>query len=413
TLENLKRSNSRIFVVEHDTRGTYLILCAAHHLGMHLSAGYVWFLNPWLSSNWWTHPSLTRLAECTSEDLANISTWTLTVGHQNVVPEMLHSLFRLFSSGYGHNTSDRGQSSVQATNLTNVHSTLTRLRRQASFGGTENQTDPLPTDSKLDKKTHRMLKPMAYDPSVLYQTYTADAVLTLASALRSGIVSQLGARTEFTFTKPYSKETQPASENFFLNFGFQSTSDLYGRHFSSTGLHFNKFNERVAEVWVLKQRRLNVTLPAGFWFPNPDYKAEPVHMANSQHNGTATSQIADILADFNRFKRQMQFTHIDDVQWTAFGGLPHDGSITAEDCAFLFLSDTLRMGCTAATVFVAVSITLACLFPVLLASLYYRRKLREAERRTRKPFEELCAELADLDVSCSGLISCRYFCLVL
>ncbi|KAF5401487.1 Guanylate cyclase [Paragonimus heterotremus] len=422
TLENLKRSNSRIFVVEHDTRGTYLILCAAHHLGMHLSAGYVWFLNPWLSSNWWTHPSLTRFAECTSEDLANISTWTLTVGHQNVVPEMLHSLFRLFSSSYGHNTSDRAQPNVRSTNLTSVNSTLTRSRRQASSGGTENQTDPLPADIKLDKKTHRMLKPMAYDPSILYQTYTTDAVLTLASALvnllkeNPSALSALDhpsvaesfrswvARTEFTFTKPYSKKTQPASENFFLNFGFQSTSDLYGRHFSSTGLHFNKFNERVAEVWVLKQRRLNVTLPAGFWFPNPDYKAEPVHMADGPHSGTATSQIADILADFNRFKRQMQFTHIDNVQWSAFGGLPHDGSITAEDCAFLFLSDTLRMGCTAATVFVAVSITLACLFPVLLASLYYRRKLREAERRTRKPFEELCAELADLDMPVETIV---------
>ncbi|KAF6775499.1 hypothetical protein AHF37_04855 [Paragonimus kellicotti] len=100
----------------------------------------------------------------------------------------------------------------------------------------------------------------------------------------------------------------------------------------------------------------------------------------------------------------MQFTHIDNVQWSAFGGLPHDGSITAEDCAFLFLSDTLRMGCTAATVFVAVSITLASLFPVLLASLYYRRKLREAERRTRKPFEELCAELADLDMPVETIV---------
>ncbi|CAH8626300.1 unnamed protein product [Schistosoma intercalatum] len=88
-LKLMNDRTSRIFMVEYFAKGTAIILCAAYHLGMHFDAGYVWFLNPWLSSNWWQAPDV-HPRECTHEEMHNITSWTFTVGHQLIMEPLAH-----------------------------------------------------------------------------------------------------------------------------------------------------------------------------------------------------------------------------------------------------------------------------------------------------------------------------------
>lgn len=101
---------------------------------------------------------------------------------------------------------------------------------------------------------------------------------------------------------------------------------------------------------------------------------------------------------YDEFQKRMTERWLDHVNWHTLGGPPNDGSINEKNCTLSFLSNQLHMGCTGATVFVIVTV-LVLLPLIIFAHFYYRRKLKEIENRTRKPFEELCTELADLDVS--------------
>lgn len=438
SLENLKRHNSRIFMIEYGVRGTYLILCAAYHLNMHFGAGYVWFLNPWLSSNWWAHPSLGSPKHCTDEQMANISSWTFTVGHQWVIPQMLHSLTRL---SIPHATHGESQSDELANSTASGGSSHPRFRRHSDpekrnsngAGAKKPQTTIL-NDHGIPVVPRKPVHSNAYDPTEFYLAYTTDAVMSLASALvnllkeNPSAISALDqpsvaeafrkwvSRTEFGYSGvSHSRmdNEDAAKEEFFLGFGFQSAGEFYGLrdptggNSSTARLRFNSLNERIADHWLLKQHRSNTTLPIFVWFAN-NAKVDALEQRPSSNltSGSSSSdkELDDLRAEFALFERQMSVIPMDGVNWSTLGGPPHDGSIVDEDCAFPFLSNTLKMGCTGATAFVAVLITSLALIPIVLVGLYYRRKLQEAEKRTRKPFEELCAELADLDMPMESIV---------
>ncbi|VDN44537.1 unnamed protein product [Dibothriocephalus latus] len=80
-LMTLKQNNGRIIIVEYFASATAIILCAAYHLEMSHKTGYVWFLNPWLSDKWWEAPGILP-PQCTGEQLAEMNSYSFTVGHQ-------------------------------------------------------------------------------------------------------------------------------------------------------------------------------------------------------------------------------------------------------------------------------------------------------------------------------------------
>lgn len=91
----------------------------------------------------------------------------------------------------------------------------------------------------------------------------------------------------------------------------------------------------------------------------------------------------------------------DKPKWGGGGTLPpSDGSITDADCAFAFLSRWFGVSCVVGNWIFAMGVLVIIAIPVVAIVLaYFRRRLREAEKLTRKPYEELCALLADVNVS--------------
>ncbi|TPP60934.1 Guanylate cyclase [Fasciola gigantica] len=452
TLKKLKQRNSRIFVVEYGVRGTYLTLCAAYHQGMHFGGGYVWFLNPWLPDRWWLSPITQQFSYCTAEQMLNITSWTFTVGHQFLIGPVLHSQMRLQSphtepekhdksASNNLDTSFRHSGNKSHTNgTTNSSQSESRRRiRRASVNVLNTNTSSGTGSARRPSSSYRMNRneskssgrlPPAQDPMRFYSIYTEEAVIVLASAMvqllkeNPSAVSALDqpavaeafrnhvSRTHFAYRMRSVDNPSPKGEkrddvnssaegHGFGDFGFQRAGDFYG--ISATGdplnsqLRFNKLNERVADYWLLKQRQRHTTVPLFVWSTKT---SRQLNMTDAACDFTKESPAKneDYLIMYDAFLKRMDERQLDQVDWSVLGHPPHDGSATNEVCALYFLSDTLRMGCTGATVFVAVMVCAVFFIPVILLSLHYRRKLREAEQLTRKPFEELCAELADLDI---------------
>uniref|UniRef100_A0A183AUU6 ANF_receptor domain-containing protein n=1 Tax=Echinostoma caproni TaxID=27848 RepID=A0A183AUU6_9TREM len=449
TLKKLKQRNSRIFVVEYGVRGTYLTLCAAYHQGMHFGAGYVWFLNPWLADRWWLSPITQEFTYCTPEQMLNITSWTFTVGHQFLMGRGLHSLMPLHSSqpssekerspasNEAKNSSKRKQntSQINSTTLAPKSESLKRSRRSApepsgsTSGSNGRRTGSTNRTNRTDSKPAVRQKSVLHDPMRFYSIYTEEAVILLASAMvqllkdNPSAVSALDqpavaeafrnhvSRTNFAYRMRLGESNPSQSSkrddlnanaevHGFGDFGFQRAGEFYG--VSATGdplssqLRFNKLNERVADYWLLKQRQDHTTVPLFLWFTKTSRDLNGTEAA-CDFPKESSAKNEDYLTMYEEFLRRMDERQLDRVDWNVLGHPPHDGSVTNEVCALYFLSDTLRMGCTGATVFVAVIVCAVFFIPVILLSLHYRRKLREAEQLTRKPFEELCAELADLD----------------
>ncbi|KAK4475257.1 hypothetical protein MN116_002331 [Schistosoma mekongi] len=456
TLEELRQQNSRIFVVEYDARGTYLILCAAYHEGMHFSAGYVWFLNPWLSDQWWSG-LIDRNTECTFNEMLNITSWTFTVGHQLLIGPMVHS-FIPRTSEFMDSDSKSGNNSSGIPNRTSSFEQI-RRKRHANVQSQNLEEPPVlsrirhnPNPNDFEKSTfsahsqHKLTK----DPLHDYTVYTYDAVILLASAvvhlLRenpaassalnhpdvSETLRTLVARTNFGYRFQTGDSTTGQSneidvsvagindDNFGVDAGFQLAGDYYGIRSqspaSASNLRFNDHNERIADYWLLKQRHLNTTVPIIMWSTkiyeevherDQQQSFEPFSHMISSNNMSNKYDWKTLNAPFlyDEFQKRMTERWLDHVNWHTLGGPPSDGSVNEENCTLPFLSNQLRMGCTGATVFVTVTVTVLVLLPLIIfAHFYYRRKLKEIENRTRKPFEELCAELADLDMPAENIV---------
>ncbi|CAH8649065.1 unnamed protein product [Schistosoma guineensis] len=304
TLEELKQQNSRIFVVEYDARATYLILCAAYHEGMYFSAGYVWFLNPWLSDQWWME-LVGRNTECNFSEMLNITSWTFTVGHQLLIGPMVHS-FIPRTSEFMDSDSKSGNNSSGTPNRTS--SEQIRRRRHVFVQSqtlevppvlSRTKHNPNPNDFGKSTFSDHSKRKLIKDPLHDYTVYTYDAVILLASAvvhlLRenpaaasalnhpdvSETLRTLVARTNFGYRFQTDNSTTGQSseinelvpgindDNFGVDAGFQLTGDYYGIRSqspaSASNLRFNDHNERIADYWLLKQRHLNTTVPIIMW----------------------------------------------------------------------------------------------------------------------------------------------------
>ncbi|CAH8665230.1 unnamed protein product [Schistosoma bovis] len=456
TLEELKQQNSRIFVVEYDARGTYLILCAAYHEGMYFSAGYVWFLNPWLSDQWWSE-LVGRNTECNFSEMLNITSWTFTVGHQLLIGPMVHSFiprtseFMDSDSKSGNNSSGTPNrtSSEQIRRRRHVFVQSQRLEVPPVLSRTKH--NPNPNDFGKSTFSDHSKRKLIKDPLHDYTVYTYDAVILLASAvvhlLRenpaaasalnhpdvSETLRTLVARTNFGYRFQTDNSTTGQSseinelvpgindDNFGVDAGFQLAGDYYGIRSqspaSASNLRFNDHNERIADYWLLKQRHLNTTVPIIMW-STKNYEEvheqdqqqqsyDPFSHMISSNNMSNKYDWKTTNAPFlyDEFQKRMTERWLDHVNWHTLGGPPNDGSINEKNCTLSFLSNQLHMGCTGATVFVTVTVTVLVLLPLIIfAHFYYRRKLKEIENRTRKPFEELCTELADLDMPAENIV---------
>nr|CAH8873322.1 unnamed protein product [Trichobilharzia regenti] len=463
TLEELKQQNSRIFVVEYDARGTYLILCAAYHQGMHFSAGYVWFLNPWLSDQWWSG-LVDRNSECTFNEMLNITSWTFTVGHQLLIGPMVHS-FIPRTSEFMDADPKSGNNTNATMNRTSIPEQLQRRRRHVTVQSQALGELPVLSRTKHHPKSNddgktsfndHSKRRLVKDPLHDYTVYTYDAVILLASAvvhlLRenpaaasalnhpevSETLRSLVARTNFGYRFQTGDSTTGQSnevdglvagindDNFGVDAGFQLAGDYYGIRSqspaSASNLRFNDHNERIADYWLLKQRHFNTTVPIIMWSTKSYEETQEQDQQPQQQNSQSYDPFSHILTSdnmsnkydwkttnapflYDEFQKRMTERWLDHVNWHTLGGPPNDGSINEENCTLAFLSNQLRMGCTGATVFVTVTVTVLVLFPLIVfAHFYYRRKLKEIEKRTRKPFEELCAELADLDMPAENIV---------
>ncbi|VEL38190.1 unnamed protein product [Protopolystoma xenopodis] len=152
-------------------------------------------------------------------------------------------------------------------------------------------------------------------------------------------------------------------------------------------LRFNSENERDASIWVLRQYDVNSTLPIFVWVAN---NTLPMSSGNHSRSG------------YEEFMATVTRKEMERVHWSnsTNGRPPSDGSAVAERaCVFGFLTKPFGLSCVNASVLASIAILLILMTPLVLCfAIHYKRKLREAENRTKKPYEELCAELADLDV---------------
>uniref|UniRef100_A0A0X3PXC3 Protein kinase domain-containing protein n=1 Tax=Schistocephalus solidus TaxID=70667 RepID=A0A0X3PXC3_SCHSO len=88
---------------------------------------------------------------------------------------------------------------------------------------------------------------------------------------------------------------------------------------------------------------------------------------------------------------------------TVFG--PVMALLPTQTALSVFLSRWLGVGCVVATwIFSAVMVACGLLPIFLLVVIFYRRKLKEAENLTRKPYEDLCAELADINMPSTDIV---------
>ncbi|VDL92019.1 unnamed protein product [Schistocephalus solidus] len=174
-------------------------------------------------------------------------------------------------------------------------------------------------------------------------------------------------------------------------------------------LRFNSRNEREAHIWVLRQKKVSQIVPIIMWSTaafrgDSAAAATSTRMASSPSTGSeedAANSRRYLASAYEQFANNLEQHQLDPPYWYPNGVRPGDGTITDADCAFGFLSRWLGVGCVVATwIFSAVMVACGLLPIFLLVVIFYRRKLKEAENLTRKPYEDLCAELADINVYC-------------
>lgn len=421
-------------MVEYDAHETYLIMCAASHLGMHFDAGYVWFLNPLLSDQWWLK-FINPQSECTSSQMINITSWTFVVGHQLLTAPMVHSFITLTGVDLNGtlNVSEQVNDSSGKHNV-DGEEYYRRQRRSKDIVKNHVFNNNL---SNNNINFYYTKSKLAKSPMKDYLIYTYDAVVLLASAVvhllreNPAAVSALNqpkiakalrnlvAQTDFGYRFHQKSADGGGISNFKFpievftsDAGFQSVGDYYGIRnqlpASASNLRFNKNNERVADYWLLKQRQLNITVPIIMWSAKVNQSAMDILHGNvtnniSEHSVSGdleSSKLVSLTLMYDQFQDRMIEHRLDYVNWSSLGGPPPDGSISANDCMFAFLSVSLGKWCKTFTVLFYAIITVAILLPAILGfHFYYRCKLKEVEKKTRKPFEELCAELTDLIVS--------------
>ncbi|RTG82737.1 uncharacterized protein DC041_0002977 [Schistosoma bovis] len=422
-LKLMNDRTSRIFMVEYFAKGTAIILCAAYHLGMHFDAGYVWFLNPWLSSNWWQAPDV-HPRECTHEEMHNITSWTFTVGHQLIMEPLAHkfmpssfndvNLFAFDSSSHkqqGTGRRFRRYSTQYAQDLR-----IRKFKHPLFNGHFTNNYDDSPSDSELQRSVfNTKSEDVEYvHSSHDYAIHTYESVIVLAAALIHLLHQNPSAISVFesmSVAEAYRElvfETDfryTISSRFIMDDSFTNPviSLDTGFHYvyrkdeikSASQLRFNNLNERVADFWLLKQHQINITVPIVLWSLDQEFISDDNSMPLS-----SLMDAADLtnLAASERFAQLMGERWINDVNWGNNDGPPDDGSEHDDDCVFGFVSRIFGVNCTGSTVIATISIVLSVtVLCLILFIVYYRRKLKKTQLRIRQPYENLCNELKDID----------------
>lgn len=377
-LEKMSEHNSRIFIVEYFARGTALVLCAAYRLGFYFDAGYVWFLNPWLAKDWWNSPEILP-SQCTMAEMANITSWTFTLENQ-VMRTVVYPNLRESSATEPETVS---RAALYATNQPATDFLL--------------DSDIQPTESFDIFGDHN------------YAMYTWESVIVLARALVHLLhvnPSSISVFETEQIAEAYQRIVASTDivynstpETFLLNRESSSGDGALGLFPDlnannspvqvSSRLRFNGQNERATDFWLLKQHRGPVTASVIRWAVIPPTTTLP--------NGTLH---ADVSYERDEIHAMIGEAVLEPINWGRHQGPPGDGSQTEEHCAFLLVSQLLGVSCSFATTMCVIGIILVLAFPLfMIFMVYYRRKLKEAERLIRKPYEDLCEELVDIDVS--------------
>ncbi|CAH8497665.1 unnamed protein product [Dicrocoelium dendriticum] len=397
-LKEMLEHNSRIFIIEHFAQGTAMILCAAYHLNLHFDAGYVWFINPWLADGWWRAADVLP-DQCTLNEMNNITAWTFTVTHQLVVAPMLHSSLQ------------QQQQQQQQYRSPAVASVNRHFLRRTPRNTDLNRLTP----DDITKRSIPVMNTVSYSGND-YAIYTYESVLVLATALIRLLRSNPSAISIFDspdVTEIYRDFVANISfgyHDFWDGYSVNTTSSFEGlTSFVSPGefyntdreddnivsyLRFNDLNERIADYWLLKQHQVNRTIPIVMMYAKGNLSSDALSRLDSA-----------AIPSVEQFSRFVTDRWLVPAYWGKNDGIPGDGSESGEDCTFHFISHMFGVNCsTSVTIFSIALVVLIALPLFLLFLVYYRRKLREAERRIRQPYEELCAELADIDIPSADVV---------
>lgn len=424
---------SHIFIVEYFAKGTAIILCAAYHLGMHFDNGYVWFLNPWLAHNWWKFEDVLP-PECSFDELRNITTWSFTVGHQLITVPMLQTVVPLKPQTQNDSQSNSNDKILFLDGKIRLH------RRLAVKNNDEQPKHLENTKSNDSSRRDRVVNLTRFDSVAYdlnnYAIHTYESVIVLASALVyllrqnpsamsvfdspqiAKIYQELVATSDFDYAILGKDLSLSDSDQYVALEDIKNsmTDEQLDRTRTSTSfesipedsrqtriiqlasqLRFNSLNERFADYWVLRQHQANKTVPILMWFFDPELFPDDLGAGL-----LSTWERVDLssIAISEQFAQLIGERWLGDVNWSSNGGPPGDGSETEEKCVFYFIARAFGTNCLYASVLVAIFFVLLVAIPALiLFVVYHRRKLQETERRIRQPYEQLCAELKDIDVN--------------
>nr|CAH8868908.1 unnamed protein product [Trichobilharzia regenti] len=456
-LKLMNDRRSRIFMIEYFAKGTALILCAAYHLGMHFDSGYVWFLNPWLSGNWWQSVDI-HPPECTRDEMLNMTGWTFTIGHQLIMEPLMHkqntqrqihrrsSSSREYSRKFKHPLYNGGHD-VDADHNDDddqdYHSSSNSAESQRSVFSTKSENIDY-IDSSHDYAIHTYESVIVLATALvhlLHQNPSCISVFDTSTSIAE-TYKELIAETDFHYTisskfiildnstsSSSSSSTTYTQPMISLDTDFRyvhkkkdnNNNNNNNNGIKSAQLRFNPFNERIADYWLLRQYQVNQSIPIVLWSLQSD-------LLNNGETETDPNGDGDVDAAFMRsllldtsdlsafvtsehFSQLMGERWLNDVSWSSSrnngnnGRPPHDGSENQDDCTFGVISRLFGVNCTGSTVIVTISIVITVvILCFILFIVYYRRKLKQTQLRIRQPYENLCNELKDIDIPSTDIV---------
>ncbi|KAL5106317.1 hypothetical protein TcWFU_007170 [Taenia crassiceps] len=428
---SVKQRNGRIIIVDHSAAATAIILCAAFHLNMRAEKGYVWFLSPWLSKNFWESPEVVP-PECSANDLKVMHDYSFSVSHPLHTGAVTHS--NLMTSMSGPNRSSEASSGGKPD--VRIRSHQRQLYEQCTFESV----------IVLGSAIARLLRENPSALSILNNPKMAERLRTFVSKTHMEYSSR--GYLDKNAVSFFSNNVDQLGETLVYQFGItppsppappQTPPPAYDEDPLASTVHqlsFDSHNDRLLEAWLLKQIQDKTTVPITLWsFNGPlggdedgesTTLSEEMFRPHSSSGGYSSSRGVwgggrengeegeDNGAEDNRNDAIAFKTFVDNLfekpydkpRWGGGGSLrPSDGSITEADCAFGFLSRWFGVSCVVGNWIFAMGVLLIIAIPVVAIVLaYFRRRLREAEKLTRKPYEELCALLADVNIPLSDIV---------
>ncbi|CUT99130.1 tyrosine kinase [Echinococcus multilocularis] len=428
---SVKQRNGRIIIVDHSAAATAIILCAAFHLNMRAEKGYVWFLSPWLSKNFWESPEVIP-PECSANDLKVMHDYSFSVSHPLHTGAVIYS--NLMTSMSGPNQSEVSSGSKPDMR---IRSHQRQLYEQCTFESV----------IVLGSAIARLLRENPSALSILSNPKMAERLRTLVSKTHMEYSSR--GYLDKNAVSFFSNNVDQLGETLVYQFGVtppsppvppQTPPPAYDEDPLASTVHqlsFDSHNDRLLEAWLLKQIQDKTTVPITLWsFSGPlhgDEDGESTLLSKDRfrlHSSSGYSSSSsrgawgggkengeegeengaednrnDAIA-FKTFVDNLFEKPYDKPRWGGSGSLrPTDGSITEADCAFSFLSRWFGVSCVVGNWIFAMGVLIIIAIPVVAVVLaYFRRRLREAEKLTRKPYEELCALLADVNIPLTDIV---------